>query len=114
MSEIKFIFGLLLFLSSFLFIQGLFYTEILDKQSGWNSTYFNSTVIGIEGDIPSPPVCVDRSLGIFSDLACGVDYIGWLVGIMFFKTNIWWFNALILIPIFGVLALLIVNIIRGR
>lgn len=117
---------LIVFLGSFIYVQGLFGTEMVQTQAGWVSNYSeNTTQVGISGTVQAPPTCSpvrDDARSMFAAIGIGTseyegsctgDWLGWITSLLFFKSSVGWINALIIVPILVAIAYLIARFGRG-
>jgi hypothetical protein len=127
MSDTKLLFSILIFLSVFIFVQGLFQTELIQIAETSDTNYSeNSSVMNPEvTSLPSPPVCKRPQTAyqnpaqwvldsiINSPLVCIGDYGLWMLNMMYFISTISWINATIMFAIIGTLGFIILRWIRG-
>lgn len=117
LSDNRIIFGVIIFLGTFAFIQTLFNTEYIANNYGsnyttsWNGTLYNNLTGGtIQGAIPTPPTCGTGYVVIDGVLGCAAGYIGYYWGLMTFNSDIAWLNILILIPMLAALGFVIIKL----
>ncbi len=121
-TDTRLLFGILVFIGAFSLTQVMFGTELAEQREGWNESYSgNVSVIGTGTNlIPSPPVCtawITNYIPLVGHLIdgsiCVGAYVLWLLSLMFITTSIDWLNAIVFLPIVGVIGFIIIRLVRG-
>lgn len=135
-TDTKLLISLVIFISVFVMIQAAFNTEYITTIQNNISYTGGVNIITTGGNIPAPPVCgVNNTLqsaarGIFDVIffgtlnttvtnetsinyvGCQLDLIIWSSSLMLFNTNIWWLNAIIVIPVLIGIAIIIFRLLK--
>lgn len=116
--DYKVILVLVAFVSALVFFQTQFNTSYLTNSITnqyyvyWNGTAYTNITSGSQlGTIPTPPVCTWGVIYIDGIVGCVFGNVGYYWDLLTFRTEIAWFNILILIPIVIVFGYLIINLI---
>lgn len=114
MTDYKILITVIVFLGSFIYLQTMLNTEVMNYDTTYSGNYtYNGTIYsnltGRSGGqaIPMPPECnIELSLTIIPDaLGCGAGWMGYFWGILTFESSTAWLNILIIVPLLVAFAL---------